>query len=48
VVTPAIRHPETQQEVTDPAKKADVFRDTFFLVPPEADLEDIRNAHYDN
>ncbi|KAI1531407.1 pol-like protein [Pyrenophora tritici-repentis] len=48
VVTPAIQHPETQQEVTDPAKKADIFRDTFFPVPPEADLEDIRNAHYDN
>ncbi|RYN71832.1 hypothetical protein AA0119_g13652, partial [Alternaria tenuissima] len=48
VVTPAIQHPETQQEVTDPAKKADIFRDTFFPVPPEADLEDIRNAHYDD
>lgn len=48
MVTPAIQHLETQQAVTDPAKKADVFRDTFFLVPPEADLEDIRNAHYDN
>jgi len=48
VVTPAIQHPETQQAVTDPAKKADIFRDTFFPVPPEADLEDIRNAHYDD
>ena len=40
LVTPAIRHPETQLEITDPAKKADVFL--------EADLEDIRDAQYDN
>ncbi|KAF1934130.1 uncharacterized protein M421DRAFT_97108 [Didymella exigua CBS 183.55] len=24
-VTPAIRHPDTQQEITDPAEKADLF-----------------------
>jgi hypothetical protein len=48
VVTPAIQHLETQQAVTDLAKKADIFQDTFFLVPLEADLEDIRNAHYND
>jgi hypothetical protein len=42
VVTSAIGHQETQQEITDPAKKADVFQETFFLIPPEADLESIR------
>ena len=48
VVTPAIRHPETQQEIADPAEKADLFWKTFFLMPPEADLEDIREAEYSN
>ncbi|KAB2110395.1 hypothetical protein AG0111_0g1384 [Alternaria gaisen] len=48
VVTPAIRHPETQEEIVDPEAKADVFREAFFPVPPEADLEDIRDAQYDN
>jgi ribonuclease HI len=45
-VTPAIRHPTTQQEVTEPSDKADLFRDTFFPVPPEADLRDIQSAEY--
>ena len=48
VVTPAIRHPETQQEITDPAEKTEVFRNTFFPLPPEADLEDIQSAQYNN
>lgn len=48
MVTPAIRHPETQEEIVDPKAKADVFREAFFLALPEADLEDIRDAQYDN
>ena len=48
VVTPAIQHPETQEEIVDPNAKADMFREAFFPVPPEADLEDIRDAQYDN
>jgi ribonuclease HI/exonuclease III len=44
--TPAIRHPTTQQELIDPADKAELFRDVFFPTPPEADLEDIENAEY--
>ena len=48
VITPAIRHPETRQEITDSAEKADVFRNTFFPTPPEADLEDIWEAEYSN
>jgi hypothetical protein len=48
MITPAIRHPETQQEATDPKVKADVFRKAFFPAPPEADLDDIRDAQYDD
>jgi hypothetical protein len=48
VVTPAIRHPETQQRITDPAGKADVYRNTFFPMPPEADLEGTRQTKYGN
>ena len=48
VVTPAIKHPDTQQEITDPAKKADLFRDTFFPTPPEADLRDVHETEYNN
>jgi hypothetical protein len=44
MITPAIRHPETQQEATDPKVKADMFPEAFFPAPPEADLEDIRDA----
>ena len=47
-VTPIIRNPETQQEVTNPAEKANIFRNTFFPTPPEADLGDILGAKYDN
>jgi hypothetical protein len=47
-VTPAVRHLETQQEITDPAEKANIFRNTFFPMPPEADLEDIQSADYNN
>lgn len=47
-VTPAIRHPDIRQEITDPAKKADLFRDTFFPTPPEADLRDIQDAGYND
>jgi hypothetical protein len=47
MITPAIRHPETQQEATDPKVKADVFREAFFPAPPEADLDDIQDAQYD-
>lgn len=45
-VTPAIQHPTTQQEVTEPSDKADLFRDTFFPAPPEADLGDIQGVEY--
>ena len=48
MVTPAIRHLETQEEITDPKTKADVFREAFFPVPLDADLEDIRDAQYNN
>ena len=48
MVTPAIRHLETRQEITDLAEKADVFQNTFFPIPPEANLEDIREAEYGN
>ena len=45
-VTPAIQHPTTQHEITEPADKADLFRDTFFPTPPEADLRDIQDAEH--
>jgi hypothetical protein len=43
---PPIHHPDTQQELIDPADKAELFRDVFFPTPPEADLGDIANASY--
>ena len=46
--TPAIRHPDTQQELIESADKAELFRDVFFPTPPEADLEDIENAEYND
>lgn len=39
-------HPETQCEITEPSDKAELFKDTFFPTPPEANLEDIRDAEY--
>jgi hypothetical protein len=44
MVTPAIRHLETQEEIVDLKAKADVFCKAFFPAPLEADLEDIRDA----
>ena len=48
MVTPAIRHLETQEEIVDLNAKADMFCEAFFLVPLEADLEDIQDAQYNN
>ncbi|KAL6152343.1 hypothetical protein ACJQWK_05935 [Exserohilum turcicum] len=45
-VTPAIRHPTTEHEVTEPADKATLFRHAFFPAPPAADLTDIQDAEY--
>jgi hypothetical protein len=45
-VTPAIQHPTTQHEVTEPDDKATLFRDAFFPAPPAADLTDIQDAEY--
>ena len=45
-VTPAIQHPTTEHEVTEPADKATLFRDAFFPAPPAADLTDIQDAEY--
>jgi ribonuclease HI len=45
-ITPAIRHPTTLHEITEPEDKADLFRDTFFPTPPEADLRDIQDTQY--
>lgn len=45
-VTPAIRHPATQHEVTEPADKATLFCNAFFPAPPIADLTDIQDAEY--
>lgn len=45
-ITPALRHPETHQEITEPSEKADLFRDTFFPAPPDADLTDIHRTEY--
>ena len=44
--TPTIHHPDTRQELIDPADKAELFRDVFFPTPPEADVGDIANANY--
>jgi hypothetical protein len=48
VITPAIKHPETQEEIVDLKIKADVFREAFFPAPPEANLEDIQGTQYDD
>ncbi|KAH6044453.1 hypothetical protein HBI67_247390 [Parastagonospora nodorum] len=37
---------EAPREIAEPSDKADLFRDIFFLIPPDADLEDIRAAEY--
>lgn len=44
-VTPAIRRPGTDREITEPDEKAELFRETF-PAPPEANLEDTQNAQY--
>jgi ribonuclease HI/exonuclease III len=44
--TPAIEHPETQREITEPRDKAELFKDVFFPAPPEANLDDVRDAEY--
>lgn len=44
--TPAIQHPETQHETTEPSDKAKMFKEVFFPAPPEANLEDIRDVEY--
>ena len=44
--TPAIEHPETRREITEPSDKAELFKDVFFPAPPEANLEDVRDAEY--
>ncbi|KAK0367942.1 zinc knuckle [Colletotrichum limetticola] len=47
-VTPEIRNPNTSQVAATPEEKAALFKETFFLPPPEANLEDIDNASYSN
>jgi hypothetical protein len=46
--TPAIQHPDTQQELLEPADKAEMFQGVFFPAPPEADLGDLENADYNS
>ncbi len=46
-VTPELTDPRTTRVATTPGEKAELFRDTFFPVPPEASLEDMENATYD-
>jgi exonuclease III len=45
-VTPTIQNPDTLQMVSDPAKKAEIFREAFFPAPREAELGDIEGATY--
>ncbi|KEY74501.1 hypothetical protein S7711_10319, partial [Stachybotrys chartarum IBT 7711] len=45
-LTPVIKDPVTAQEATTPKGKAKLFRDVFFLNPPEADLGDMDGATY--
>ncbi|KAI3545670.1 zinc knuckle [Colletotrichum abscissum] len=47
-VTPEIKKPNTSQVATTPEEKAALFKETFFPPPPEANLEDIDNASYNN
>lgn len=37
---------QTKREVTEVSEKAEVFRRTFFLRPPTADLRDTHNVQY--
>lgn len=45
-ITPAIKCPQTGQEVREVEAKAELFRETFFPPPVAADLEDTHNARY--
>ncbi len=45
-ITPELRHPTTGQKAIKAEEKAQLFRETFFPIPPDADLEDINNATY--
>nr|XP_036581842.1 zinc knuckle [Colletotrichum truncatum]KAF6790285.1 zinc knuckle [Colletotrichum truncatum] len=45
-VTPEIAKPGSNHTATTPEEKAELFRETFFPAPPEANLEDIQNATY--
>jgi exonuclease III len=45
-VTPSIRCPQTEREVTEASEKAEVFRRTFFPRPPVADLRDTHGVQY--
>ncbi|KAJ3560528.1 hypothetical protein NPX13_g9271 [Xylaria arbuscula] len=45
-VTPELRHPTTGQKAIKAEEKAQLLRETFFPIPPDADLDDINNATY--
>lgn len=45
-ITPALVHPITKQHIIYPGQKAELLRESFFPVPPIADLDDITDAAY--
>ena len=47
VTTPVLRNPTTGEETTEPGEKAALFKETFFPVPPDADLSDIGQGIYE-
>jgi hypothetical protein len=48
VTTPVLRNPRTGETYSEPQDKADLLRETFFLAPPEVDLDDIGTTPYQN
>ncbi|KAJ3552122.1 hypothetical protein NPX13_g11188 [Xylaria arbuscula] len=45
-ITPELRHPTTGQKAIKAEEKAQLLRETFFPLPPDAVLEDINTATY--
>lgn len=48
VTTPTLRNPNTNEDITEPSEKAALFKETFFPVPPDADLSDIGQRRYED
>ena len=46
--TPILRNPRTEETFSEPESKSELLKETFFLTPLEADLQDTQGIVYNN